>query len=185
MENNTVKATSLPLSIHGETFNALKYDFDAALRGLVGTMIAKGSEEAKISIGLKITLAKDQAPDESITAYAASRDVVIPKFEHKIKSTITINEQREGFLGGTNYELVYDKEQGYVLLPIKDLENRLFDPDTVNDEPEELPEEAPDEDYVCPARADLSCDTATECGRCCEGCVELPICTKSCEKVGK
>jgi len=63
MENNAAKTTSLPLSIHGETFNALKCDFDADLRGLVGTMIAKGSEEAKISIGLKITLAKDQAPE--------------------------------------------------------------------------------------------------------------------------
>lgn len=171
------KATPLPLSIHGDTFNAFKYDFDAALRGLVGTMIAKGSEEAKIAIGLKITFAKDHAPDADVNGYAAQRDVLIPKFEHKIKTTITINEQREGFLGGTNYELVFDQNEGYVLLPIKDLENRLFDPD-------HMPEE-PDEDYVCPARADLSCDTATECGRCCEGCGELEVCTKVCEKVQK
>lgn len=84
------KQQSLPLSIHGDTFNALKYDFDSAIRELVGTMIAKGSEEAKLAITVKITLAKDQAPDDSITDYAASRDVVIPKFEHKIKTTITI-----------------------------------------------------------------------------------------------
>ena len=174
------KQPSLPLSIHGDTFNALKYDFDSAIRGLVGTMIAKGSEEAKLAITVKITLAKDQAPDDSITGYAASRDVVIPKFDHKIKTTITINETREGFVGGTNYELVFDATEGYVLKPIANMENRLFDPDNM-DAPEDT--EAPDEDYVCPARADLSCDIATECGRCCEGCGEIATCDHVCEKV--
>lgn len=174
MENKA----SLPLSIHGETFNALKYDFDAALRGLVGTMIAKGSEESKLAITVKITLSKDQAPDESISTYAASRDVVIPKFEHKIKTTITINEQREGFVGGVNYELVYDDDQGYVLKPIKDMENRLFDPETV-----ETGNDDSDESDVCAERAELSCDVATECGRCCDGCAEEATCEKVCEKV--
>jgi len=177
----------LPLSIYGETFNAFKYDFDAALRGIIGTMIAKGSEESKLAVTVKITLAKDQAPDNSITAYSAARDVLIPKFEHTIKTTITINEKREGFVGGGNYELVFDAVEGYVLKPIKDLENRLFDPDTVNDDPEEPSEEtaekAPEEDYECPARADLSCDIATECERCCEDCGEIDVCGHVCDKI--
>lgn len=177
---------SLLLSIHGETFNALKYDFDAALRGLVGMMIAKGSEEAKLAIGIKITFAKDHAPDDSIKDYPAQRDVVLPKFEHKIKTTITINEQREGFLGGTNYELVFDENEGYVLRKIQNLENRLFDPDNMDEvEDETETEEADTAEDVCAARADLSCDIATECGRCCDGCEKIDICTQVCDKVKK
>lgn len=134
------KKQTLPLSIQGETFNAFKTDFDSVLRELIGTMIAKGSESAKITAKFTVSLAKDTAPDPQIQEYEAMRDVVIPKFEHKIATVISIKDEREGYLGGGNYELVYDDDEGYVLRPLKEGINLL---DFVDDDPVE--EEEPDD----------------------------------------
>jgi hypothetical protein len=121
----TKKSTTLQLSIHGDTFNAFKTDFDSVLRALIGMMISKGSENAKITAKFNVSLAKDTAPDTQVTEYEAMRDVVLPKIEHKITSAISIKDEREGYIGGGNYELVFDDDEGWVLRPIKDDINLL------------------------------------------------------------
>ncbi len=174
----TKKTNLLPLSIQTDTFNAFKTDFDSVLRALIGMMIAKGSEDAKINVVMKISLAKDTAPDAQITEYDAQRDVVLPKFDHKITSQINIKDVRDGFLGGENYELVFDEATGYALRPVKDMDNKLFDPDDMDSMGDE-----PEEDYTCPQRADLSCDIAIECGKCCADCEKVDVCANVCDRV--
>lgn len=123
---------AMELTIFGDAFNALKSDFDQVLKHLLYNMEAKESEEAQMSIALKITLQKDTTPDHEITAYAAEREIVVPKFSHKIRSVVTIKDEKSGFLGGKDYELVWDKEtSAYVLRPVKSAQSdpqlSLFD----------------------------------------------------------
>ena len=111
------------LTLNGETFAALKSDFDAILRKTLTNMEAKDSELAELTVKLKITLKKDKFP------YGEDfhRDVVMPKFEHKVSSVFQIKDELSGTLGG-NYELVWDADrQEFVMREIRDGQTSFYD----------------------------------------------------------
>lgn len=115
------------LSLDGDTFNAMKTDFNLMLRRTLSTMERKESEQAEITIKLKINLTKDQTQDLDILAYDAKRDIIRPKFDHKVSSVMQYKDEASGTLGG-NYELIWDKEHGdYVMREITNGQTSLFD----------------------------------------------------------
>lgn len=117
----------LPLSLNGDTFNALKSDFDTILRNTLSNMELKGADAAEMNIKLKISLTKDQTRDFEACYDGAMRDIVKPKFEHAVQSVLQIKDKKDGTLSG-NYELVWDKEaQKYVMREITDGQTTLFD----------------------------------------------------------
>ena len=52
-----------PMSLNGDTFNALKTDFDQMLRKLLSGMEKFECEEATLNIKVGVKLEKDQARD--------------------------------------------------------------------------------------------------------------------------
>lgn len=115
------------LTLSSDTFNALKSDFDQVLRKTLTNMENKDSEQAELTVKLKISLTKDEAPNFDSLDRDAKREVVKPKFDHKVSSVMQIKDEQTGTLGG-NYELVWDGELGqYVMKEIKDGQYSLFD----------------------------------------------------------
>lgn len=119
--------TTYPLSLNGDTFNALKSDYDALLRQLLTEMENRDEEEATITIKVGVKLEKDQARDFQANGYDAMRDIVKPTFKHEISTVMQIKNKKSGSLGGT-MELVWDKELcQYVMRPIDNGQTDLFD----------------------------------------------------------
>lgn len=122
------------LTLDSDAFNSLKTDFNQILRRTLSTMLQKEGEKAELKMSLKITLTEGTAPDLDERKYEAERGVIIPKFEHKISSVMQYKDEKSGFVGGAEYELVWDKEKSdYVMRPIKDAQITLFDgPEDLN-----------------------------------------------------
>lgn len=119
--------TTYPLSLNGDTFNALKSDYDALLRQLLTEMENRNEEEATITIKVGVKLEKDQARDFEVHEYEAMRDIVKPTFKHEISTVMQIKNKKSGSLGGT-MELVWDKELcQYVMRPIDNGQVTLYD----------------------------------------------------------
>lgn len=119
--------TTYPLSLNGDTFNALKSDYDALLRQLLTEMENRDEEEATITIKVVVKLEKDQARDFRANGYDAMRDIVKPTFKHEISTVMQIKNKKSGSLGGT-MEMVWDKELGqYVMRPIDNGQVSMFD----------------------------------------------------------
>lgn len=116
----------LALTIESDTFNGLKTDFDHVLRKTLKNMEQKDSEQAELTLKLKISLEKDSVPDFS-KSDDTMRNIVCPTFAHKISSVMQIKCVKNGEFGG-DYELVWDEEAGdYVMRPIDDGQGSLFD----------------------------------------------------------
>lgn len=116
-----------PMSLNGDTFNAMKSDFDQLLRKLITGMEKFECEDSTINIKVAVHLEKDQARDFEVSEYEAMRDIVKPTFKHEISSAMQVKDKKTGTLGG-NYELVWDRESGqYVMRNIDDGQVTLFD----------------------------------------------------------
>lgn len=127
-----------PMSLNGDTFNALKTDFDQMLRKLLSGMEKFECEEATLNIKVGVKLEKDQARDFEVHEYEAMRDIVKPTFKHEISSAMQVKDKKTGSLIG-NYELVWDRESGqYVMRNIDDGQVTLFD--TEGDNVIQMPE---------------------------------------------
>ena len=123
MDKNNV----LTLTMESEAFNGLKTDFNQVLRRTLTNMERKESEQAELTVKLKISLEKDTAPDFREVKGKAERDIVRPTFTHKISSVMQIKCEKSGVLSG-DYELVWDEERGdYIMRPIDDGQLSLFD----------------------------------------------------------
>jgi len=178
------------LNLQSDAFNAFKTDFNSLLKKTIYTMEQKEGEVAKISATFKISLTKDMAPDPQITAYAAEREVIIPKIEHKLKSLIQIQDERSGVLGGEKYEMVWDKKLGeYVIREIKDgptlfdyMNDDDEDEDFDEDEQEHVAEDGIQETDKCAAEADGTCKIVENCGVCCRDCDDPQNCLNICEQ---
>lgn len=115
------------LNLNSDTFNGFKSDYNGILRNTLTNMEQKNSRCAEITVKMKITLSEEQVPDLSITAYEAMRNIVVPKFEHKISSVLQIKDEVSGTLSG-RYELVWDGERGtYVMREITDNQINMFE----------------------------------------------------------
>lgn len=119
----------LTLTINSDTFTAMKNDFDKVLTRTLSNMLGKESDEATITLKLSISLREDEAPDFEATYPNAIRAIQKPRFDHKISSVMQIKTEESGSLKG-EYELIWDKEKGdYVMRPIDNGQQSLFDND--------------------------------------------------------
>lgn len=96
------------LTLNDDTFNTLKADFDGILKKTLFNMQKKDSDVAEIRISLKISFDKEMVSDTSVNNMDGQREVVIPKFDHKVSSVLQIKDELSGTLGG-KYELEYNK----------------------------------------------------------------------------
>lgn len=131
--------TTYPLSLNGDTFNALKSDYDSLLRQLLNEMENRDEEEATITIKVGVKLEKDQARDLQANGYDAMRDIVKPTFKHEISTVMQIKNKKSGTLGGS-MEMVWDKELcQYVMRPIDNGQVSMFDETDSKEETREPP----------------------------------------------
>ena len=98
----------LELTLNSSTFAALKADFDQVLKNTLRNMQEKGSEAAEVKVSLKISFVKDEKSYIQIADLDDRREIIIPKFDHKVSSVLQIKDEASGTLGG-NFELVYDE----------------------------------------------------------------------------
>lgn len=113
---------AMELSLKGETFTALKEDFDAVLGRTIKNMESKGADEATITLKLGISLEKttDFSGEEA-------EEVTKPSFKHDISSVMQVKDKKSGALTG-DYQLVWDEDEGkYVMKRIGDNQMTLFD----------------------------------------------------------
>jgi hypothetical protein len=130
-----MNTNELDLNLNGDTFNALKTDFNAVLRKTLFNMEAKGSELAEITVKMKISLEKGTGRFGD----AAPRNITVPKFDHKVSSVMQIKDEIAGSLGG-NYELVWDSKRGeWIMREITDGQQSIFDSDYEWVEPDDQP----------------------------------------------
>ena len=117
-----MQTTDLNLSLRGDTFSAMKSDFDDILGRTIGNMEMKGANVAVVTIKLDIELEKTGRNTPS--GYA---DVVVPKFKHNISSVMQVKDKVSGQLSG-DYQLVWDEEtKKYVMREIDIGQESLFD----------------------------------------------------------
>ena len=104
------------LNIDGEAFSSMREDFNKILKRTVNNMEVKGSNNAEITIKLKIELIPDFLPPA--TSDDEGRSILKPKFEHKVSSVMNTKFEESGSLKG-DYELAWDEEaQDYIAKPI-------------------------------------------------------------------
>ena len=133
---------AMELSLKGDTFTALKEDFDAILARTLKNMESKGADEATITLKLGISLEKttDFSGEEA-------EEVTKPSFKHDIGSVMQVKDKKSGALTG-DYQLVWDEDEGkFVMKRIGDNQMTLFD---VAEENEENVEYIPAADPVEP-----------------------------------
>lgn len=115
------------LTLESDTFNAMKVDFDNVLKKTLSNMQEKGSEAAEVKVSLKISFEKGEQSDIQINDLDGRREVIIPRFDHKVSSVLQIKDEVSGTLGG-GYELVFDKvRREYVMREIISPQTSLDD----------------------------------------------------------
>jgi hypothetical protein len=202
MEVHNVKGNNgFRLSLKGDAFNALASDFDQMLRKTLNTMISKETEEAEITAKVKISLTSGYAPDTEQHAYAAERETFIPKFTHKVTLLMNTKDEKSGFTGGSDYELVWDKDQGdYFMRPIKESGNSsqtsLFesqgadgeDEDAEAEEGTDTTEHFDSQPYESGEEAETDsiigeCVIVQKCNVCCKFCEVREGCEIICQRM--
>lgn len=150
-----MNTSNYKLSIDGEAFSSMREDFNKILKRTVNNMEMKGSNNAEVTVKLKIELVPDFLPPQS--SAEEGRAILKPKFEHKVSSVMNTKFEESGSLKG-DYELVWDEEaQDYIARPIGYQQTSMFDTENgyyeaVAEEPEEenplMLEEAKQEDVA-------------------------------------
>lgn len=136
-----IKNNVFELTMESNAFASLKSDFDQILRRTLANMECKESEQAELTIKLKVSLEKFVAPN-------STRDIVKPTFKHKISSVMQIKDEKSGYLGG-NYELIWDGERGdYIIRPLDDGQMDFYSCAEQQSDPLVLPEKLDNYDYT-------------------------------------
>ena len=126
------------LDLNGDTFNAMKTDFNKILQRTLNNMEQEENETAEIKISIKIRLTKNAILSIDSQDADSYRDVIAPRFIHKIVSEFKTREEENGSLGTGNEELVWDPNlMKWVMRPIDNGQGNLFDEDK-NDGPIQL-----------------------------------------------
>ena len=117
----------LELTLNSSTFAALKADFDQVLKNTLRNMQEKDSEAAEVKVSLKISFVKDEKSYIQIADLDDRREIIIPKFDHKVSSVLQIKDEASGTLGG-EFALVYDDvREDYVMREIINPQTSLGD----------------------------------------------------------
>ena len=113
---------AMELSLNGDTFAALKEDFDSILAQTLSNMESKGADEAVITLKLGVSLEK-----QSFVRNKEPEELTKPSFKHDISSVMQVKNKKSGSLSG-DYELVWDEEEmKYVMRRISNGQMSLFD----------------------------------------------------------
>lgn len=132
-----VYSSEWEMNLKSDAFNSMKDDFNKVIKRTLLNMENKDSEDAEITVKLKINLTKNEAGIEN----GEKKYTTIPRFSHKVSSVMQIKDELSGSLGG-NYELVWCEErQEWIMKEIRDGQSSFFDADyeydIVDIEPEE------------------------------------------------
>ena len=102
------------MTIASGAFEKMRGDFDKVLQGTLRNMEQKESSYAEIGVKLKITLIRSEVSDGSYM----TREILKPRFEHKVTSVMNIKDEESGFFK-EECELVWDRESGtYIVVPL-------------------------------------------------------------------
>ena len=96
------------IDMREDTFDELKADMTVSLNRLIRTMREFDSEKAAMTVKVEVTMHKAIGED--------GKTIIMPKFTHKVSSTVQAKDEKEGCVAGV-YELVAT-DGGYVLKPI-------------------------------------------------------------------
>ena len=116
------------MTIASDAFEKMRGDFDKVLQGTLRNMEQKESSYAEIGVKLKITLIRSEVSDGSYM----TREILKPRFEHKVTSVMNIKDEEKGFFLG-ECELVWDEMSGtYIAVPLSGQMPLI--PDTVEED---------------------------------------------------
>lgn len=140
-----METKTMQLSLDGDTFEAMKEDFDTILARTISNMESKCADEATITLKLNISLEKEHTG--AFNTNEEDKEIVRPDFKHVISSVMQVKDKKSGSLSG-DYELVWSEEESkYVMKKMKDDQISLFDEDDeIKEKALEEPEEAYDTD---------------------------------------
>ena len=146
---------AMELSLSGDTFAALKEDFDSILAQTLGNMESKGADEAVITLKLGVSLEK-----QSFVRNEEPEELTKPSFKHDISSVMQVKNKKSGSLSG-DYELVWDEdEKKYVMRKITNGQLTFFDDD--GEEVEQYQEDDSDAYDATPALLEASVEENAE-----------------------
>ena len=141
--------------IENDNFQKFRDNMNKILKSTLRTMQEKDSESATISVRFDVSLKPGYAPDTQLQYPNAEREIIEPKFGHKIKSVIQLKDDVDGSDGGKGYELIWDSELGkFFMRPVGAQQVSLFDeaedllPDEADETQEADSEDANDEDVT-------------------------------------
>lgn len=100
----------IALTLDSEAFNAFKQDFQLLLNSTIATMQQKEVEDATITVKFDIILQPSANPNVDAPGSDGERDITMPLFKHKVTAAMKIKSERAGFVGGPDFELVWDRE---------------------------------------------------------------------------
>lgn len=103
------------MTIASGAFEKMRGDFNKVLQNTLRNMEQKQSDNAEINVKLKIALIRSEV---STSDRYLTREVVKPRFEHKVTSVMNIKDEESGAFK-EEYELVWDESAGnYVAVPL-------------------------------------------------------------------
>lgn len=145
----TTNTKKFPLTIESDTLNAFKSDFNQMLRKLLRTMEQQEAEEGKLTAQITVKLTPGEARDFEANGHDAMRDIITPKFDHKVGISMQFKDEKTGSLGG-GYEMLWDKEMNaYVMVSITNGQTSIFDqPEAKQPEPEKKPEKEEEPEVI-------------------------------------
>lgn len=83
------------LRIEAETFDKLRRDADIVLQRTLGTMKEKKSMDGKLTITIDIKLVSEFIPNFDPEVQGETREILKPKFDHKVISAINIKNEEK------------------------------------------------------------------------------------------
>lgn len=118
------------LRIEADTFEKLRRDANIVLQRALGTMKEKESMDGKVTISIDIKLVREYIPNYDPNVEGESREILKPKFDHKVTSAINIKNEEKGNVN-PEMAMVWDEDkQEYVLAYVNNTEQRsMFDSD--------------------------------------------------------
>mgnify|MGYP006896636251 CR=1 FL=1 len=113
------------MNIDSGAFAAMREDFNKVLTRTLKNALNKEGDCAELTIKLKISLERTKAPNFDPCG-DPEKDIVKPKFDHKVGSVMNIKDEESGSFKG-EYELVWDEDlQDFVVRPIDNGQMDLF-----------------------------------------------------------
>ena len=103
--------SSAELRLENEIFDGFRTDMNLIIRELLKNMIARGSEDGKITATIEVAL---------FPGYSEMGTTLQPQFTHKVNSVLQLKDQKSGVAPCKDMELVLDERTNtYYLQHIK------------------------------------------------------------------